>query len=139
MDLDIFSSSQVTPERVLQTSTPRQREAFEPRLKTQRSEDLVMHIKSVEAQSPSVGVVEVHRAHVVDEYLEIEDIRRMDWPVIPADLIRAEHAWDALGWTIATRNPLPRTIQGLTTEWLNKWDSFPKKLTNSFTSSLNFL
>ncbi|GFW23179.1 DDE_3 domain-containing protein [Trichonephila clavipes] len=58
------------------------------------------------------------RAHLVDEFLESEDIHRMDWPVRSPDLILIEHAWDPL--TIATRKPSLRTLQGLKTELLNE-------------------
>ncbi|GFV28103.1 hypothetical protein TNCV_677911 [Trichonephila clavipes] len=51
------------------------------------------------------------RTHLVDEFLESEDIRRMDWPVRSPDLILIQHAWDALGRAIAARNSPLRTIQ----------------------------
>ncbi|GBM82052.1 hypothetical protein AVEN_224072-1 [Araneus ventricosus] len=47
-----------------------------------------------------------HRALLVDEFLESEDIRRMDWPARSPDLNPIEHVWDALRRVIATRNPL---------------------------------
>ncbi|GBM18963.1 hypothetical protein AVEN_1583-1 [Araneus ventricosus] len=47
-----------------------------------------------------------HRGLLVDEFLESEDIRRMDWPVISPDLNPIQHVWDALGRAITTRNPL---------------------------------
>ncbi|GBM79660.1 hypothetical protein AVEN_58436-1 [Araneus ventricosus] len=48
---------------------------------------------------------ESHRALLVDEFLESEDIRRMDWPARYPDLNPIEHVWNALGRAIATRNP----------------------------------
>ncbi|GBN31114.1 hypothetical protein AVEN_193846-1, partial [Araneus ventricosus] len=47
-----------------------------------------------------------HSALLVDEFLESEDIRRMDWPVRSPDLNPMEHVWDALGRATATRNPI---------------------------------
>ncbi|GFV24676.1 DDE_3 domain-containing protein [Trichonephila clavipes] len=44
-------------------------------------------------------------ARNVELILESGDIRLMDRPVRSPDVIRLEHAWDALGMTIATRNP----------------------------------
>ncbi|GBM63793.1 Transposable element Tcb2 transposase [Araneus ventricosus] len=46
-----------------------------------------------------------HRALLVDEFLESEDIRRMDWPARSPDLNPIEHVWDALGREIGPRNP----------------------------------
>ncbi|GBM52115.1 Transposable element Tcb2 transposase [Araneus ventricosus] len=47
-----------------------------------------------------------HRALLVDEFLESEDILRMDWPARSPDFNPIEQVWDSLGWAIATRNPL---------------------------------
>ncbi|GFU83641.1 hypothetical protein TNCV_1411791 [Trichonephila clavipes] len=58
-------------------------------------------------------------AHLVEEYLESEDIRRMNWPVKSPGLIRIEHVWDSLERAIATRKHSPRAIQSLKTELLN--------------------
>ncbi|GBO12845.1 Transposable element Tcb2 transposase [Araneus ventricosus] len=52
-----------------------------------------------------------HRALLVDEFLEIEYIRRMDWPARSPDRNPIEHVWEAMGRVIATRKPPPRTIQ----------------------------
>ncbi|GFX39949.1 DDE_3 domain-containing protein [Trichonephila clavipes] len=57
--------------------------------------------------------VRPHRAYLVNEFLESEDIRWMDMPVRSPHLIRIQHAWDARGRAIATPNPLPRTIRRL--------------------------
>ncbi|GBN10996.1 hypothetical protein AVEN_13658-1 [Araneus ventricosus] len=43
-----------------------------------------------------------HRALLVDEFLESEDTRWMDWTARSPDLNPIEHVWDALGRAIAT-------------------------------------
>ncbi|GFT24699.1 transposable element Tcb2 transposase [Trichonephila clavipes] len=66
--------------------------------------------------------VRPHRANLVDKFLKSEDIHRKDWPVRSPDFIRKEHAWNALGRTIVTRNTPPKTIQDLKTDLLIEWE-----------------
>ncbi|GFV58311.1 transposable element Tcb1 transposase [Trichonephila clavipes] len=48
-----------------------------------------------------------HRANIVDECCQSEDINRMDWPAYSPDLNRIEHVWDMLGRRIVARQPHP--------------------------------
>ncbi|GFX87640.1 uncharacterized protein TNCV_2465331 [Trichonephila clavipes] len=63
------------------------------------------------------GNARPHRVHLVHEFLESEDIHRIDCPVRSADLNPKQHSLDALGRATATGNSLPSTIQGLKTEY----------------------
>ncbi|GFX04282.1 transposable element Tcb1 transposase [Trichonephila clavipes] len=46
-----------------------------------------------------------HRANIVDECLQSEDITRMDWPEYSPDLYSVVHVWDMLGRRIAACLP----------------------------------
>ncbi|GFV27385.1 transposable element Tcb1 transposase [Trichonephila clavipes] len=48
-----------------------------------------------------------HRANIVDECLQSEDITRMDWPAYSPDFNPIEHMWDMLGRRFAARQPPP--------------------------------
>ncbi|GFX33810.1 transposable element Tcb2 transposase [Trichonephila clavipes] len=66
------------------------------------------------------GNVRPHRALLGDEYLESEDIHRMDWPGRSLDFNPIENVWDSLIRPIATRNPPPRTTQEMKIALLNE-------------------
>ncbi|GFY24460.1 transposable element Tcb1 transposase [Trichonephila clavipes] len=57
-----------------------------------------------------------HRANIVDECLQSEDITRMDWPAYSPDLNPIEHVWDMLGRRIAARHPSPSHLSTDTSE-----------------------
>ncbi|GFW78602.1 transposable element Tcb1 transposase [Trichonephila clavipes] len=64
-----------------------------------------------------------HRANIVDECLQLEDITRVDCPAYSPDLNPIEHVWDMLGRRIAACH-LPPTCQveirrALLDEWCN--------------------
>ncbi|GFT22361.1 transposable element Tcb1 transposase [Trichonephila clavipes] len=48
-----------------------------------------------------------HRANIVDECLQSEDITRMDWPAYSPDLNPLEHVWDMIGRRTAAHQPPP--------------------------------
>ncbi|GFX56436.1 transposable element Tc3 transposase [Trichonephila clavipes] len=54
-----------------------------------------------------------HRANIVDECLQSEDITRMDFPAYSPDLNPMEHVWDMLGRQIAARQPPPTCLPEL--------------------------
>ncbi|UYV73825.1 hypothetical protein LAZ67_11001036 [Cordylochernes scorpioides] len=77
-----------------------------------------------------------HRAGLVNEYLQSENIRRMDWPARSPDLNPIEHVWDALGRRIGDRHPSPRTLVELRTALLEEWGLLPLDLLQSLVNSM---
>ncbi|GFY20960.1 transposable element Tcb1 transposase [Trichonephila clavipes] len=64
-----------------------------------------------------------HRANIVDECLQSEDIIRMYWSAYSPDMNPIEHVWDMLGQRIAARQSpatcLPEFWRALFDEWRN--------------------
>ncbi|GFV74772.1 transposable element Tcb1 transposase [Trichonephila clavipes] len=54
-----------------------------------------------------------HRANIVDECLQSEDITRMDWLAYSPDLNPIEHVWGMLGRRIAARQPPSHLSTGI--------------------------
>ncbi|GFU72062.1 transposable element Tcb1 transposase [Trichonephila clavipes] len=68
----------------------------------------------------------LHRANIVDECLQSEDITRMDWPAYSPDLNPTEHVWNILGRRISTRQPLPPIYRNFGGHCLMSGLIFPK-------------
>ncbi|GFW94871.1 transposable element Tcb1 transposase [Trichonephila clavipes] len=62
-----------------------------------------------------------HRANIVDECLQSEDITRMDWPAYSPDLNPIQHMWDILGRRIAACQPPPICLPELWRALLDEW------------------
>ncbi|GFV88369.1 DDE_3 domain-containing protein [Trichonephila clavipes] len=67
-----------------------------------------------------------HRANIVDECLQSEDITRMDWPAYSPDLNPIENVSDRLGRRFAARQPLPTCLPELRRALLDEWCNIPQ-------------
>ncbi|GFW82719.1 transposable element Tc3 transposase [Trichonephila clavipes] len=65
-------------------------------------------------------------ANIVGEWLQSEDITRMDWPAYSPDLNPMEHVWDMLGRRIAARQPSPTCLPELRRALLDEWCNIPQ-------------
>ncbi|GFV74755.1 transposable element Tcb1 transposase [Trichonephila clavipes] len=60
-----------------------------------------------------------HRANIVDECFQSEDITCMNWPAYSPDLNPIEHVWDMLDRRIAARQPPPTCLPLATSARVN--------------------
>ncbi|GFV74564.1 transposable element Tcb1 transposase [Trichonephila clavipes] len=67
-----------------------------------------------------------HRANIVDECLQSEDITRMDWPSYSPDLNPIDQVWDMLGRRIAARQHPPISLPELRRALLDEWCNIPQ-------------
>ncbi|GFS49453.1 transposable element Tcb1 transposase [Trichonephila clavipes] len=65
--------------------------------------------------------VRLHRADIVDDYLESEGIARMARPAYLLHLNRIENLWDALGRAVSSRFSPPATLTELETPLQEEW------------------
>ncbi|GFU67259.1 transposable element Tc3 transposase [Trichonephila clavipes] len=67
-----------------------------------------------------------HRANIVDECLQSEDITRRDWPAYSPDLNPIDHMWDMLGRRTAARQHPPTCTPELRRALLDEWCNIPQ-------------
>ncbi|GFU97307.1 transposable element Tcb1 transposase [Trichonephila clavipes] len=67
-----------------------------------------------------------HRANIVGECLQLEDITRMDWPAYSSNLNPKEYVWDMLGRQISAHQPLPPVYRSFGGHCLMSGVIFPK-------------
>ncbi|GFX79987.1 transposable element Tc3 transposase [Trichonephila clavipes] len=67
-----------------------------------------------------------HRANIVGECLQSEDITHMDRPAYSLDLNLIEHVWYMLGRRIAARQPPPTCLSELQRALLDEWCNIPQ-------------
>ncbi|KFM74127.1 Transposable element Tc3 transposase, partial [Stegodyphus mimosarum] len=87
-----------------------------------------------------------HRANIISECLQSEDITRIDWPAFSPDLNPVENVWEMLGRRDAAHQPPPTSLpefrRALLFEWCNIQDqidnlilSMPRHCTDCIASS----
>ncbi|GFX85228.1 transposable element Tcb1 transposase [Trichonephila clavipes] len=68
----------------------------------------------------------LHRANIVDECLQSEDITRMDWPSYTPDLNPRVLVWNILCRRIAARQPPSTYLLELRRTLLHEWCNIPQ-------------
>ncbi|GFS51280.1 transposable element Tc3 transposase [Trichonephila clavipes] len=77
-----------------------------------------------------------HRARIVEEYLEVHGLERMEWPARSPDLNLTEHLWDYLGREVAALNPPQRSLHELKQGLLCVWSSLPIPVSDNLINSM---
>ncbi|GFT17201.1 RING finger protein unkempt [Trichonephila clavipes] len=77
-----------------------------------------------------------HRTVAAEQFLESEDIERMDWPARSPDLNPIEHVWDFLGRRLAARTLPPVTIRELRLALQDEWAAMPQQLIDTLILSM---
>ncbi|GFW41112.1 transposable element Tcb1 transposase [Trichonephila clavipes] len=72
------------------------------------------------------GNARPHRANILDECLQSEDITLLDWTSYSPDLNPIEHVWDMLGRRIAARQTPPTSLPELRMTLLDEWCNIPQ-------------
>ncbi|KFM60006.1 Transposable element Tcb1 transposase, partial [Stegodyphus mimosarum] len=67
-----------------------------------------------------------HRANIVSECLQSDDISRMDWPAFSPDWNPVEHLWDMLGRRVVARQAPPTCLPELRRALLFEWCNIPQ-------------
>ena len=57
--------------------------------------------------------VRPHRARIIDDFLRVNDVNRMDWPAMSPVLSCMEHVWDVFGRAVHARLQGNSTLQDL--------------------------
>ena len=77
-----------------------------------------------------------HRAGILEDFLEEEDIRRMEWPTRSPYSNPKQHACDVLGRRISVRQPPPRTIPDLRIALHKEWNFLLVDFLNDLITSM---
>ncbi|GFX93799.1 transposable element Tcb1 transposase [Trichonephila clavipes] len=80
--------------------------------------------------------VPCHRAVLIDDFLETENIQRMSWPANSLDLNSIEHVWDMLGRQIAALSHPPSSVTELKRAFQEAWSHLSPQLIHHLIASM---
>ncbi|GFV76901.1 transposable element Tcb2 transposase [Trichonephila clavipes] len=78
-----------------------------------------------------------HRAELIDDFLETENIQRISWPANSPDLNPIEHVWDMLGRKIAALSHPPSSVTELKRALQEAWNRLIPQLIHHLIASMS--
>lgn len=77
-----------------------------------------------------------HRARSVEEFLNEQNIERIEWPARSPDLNPIEHIWDQLKKRIRSRIQPPSNLSQLRQAALEEWENIPQERVKNLINSM---
>lgn len=77
-----------------------------------------------------------HRANIVNEFFQQQNITRMEWPALSPDLNPIENVWDALQRRMLDREMEPHGIEELANALQEEWEAIQGDLINNVIRSM---
>lgn len=77
-----------------------------------------------------------HRARVVQNFLQQQQVVRMDWPSQSPDLNPIEHVWDVLGRRLHANHPPPPNLNFLFRNLQQEWQAIPQNTLQTLVRSM---
>jgi transposase len=77
-----------------------------------------------------------HRARIVNDLLEAQNIRRMVWPANSPDSNPIEHVWDRMQRQLSERLYYPDTLDELEIALREEWERIPREYINNLIRSM---
>ena len=98
----------------------------------QRYIDKILRLHVVPFLCPMGNVIfqddnaRLHRARIVDGFLQANNVRRLKWPAMSPDLSCIEHVWDVLGRAVHKRMTERSTMADLRRFLGEEWQRIPQ-------------
>ena len=77
-----------------------------------------------------------HRAHVVNGFLQANDIARLEWPACSPDMNPIEYAWDRLNRAVYGRLDSPTTLSDIRQIAVEEWDNLGQECLDELVDSM---
>jgi Transposase and inactivated derivatives len=77
-----------------------------------------------------------HRAHVVNDFLQDNDIARLEWPACSPDMNPIEHAWDKLKRAVYGLLDPPTTLTDIRRISVEEWDNLGQQCVDELVDSM---